>query len=125
VSEPLGVPPAIVPPATPPVEPIPPGAGGWAQSPSAAKRREETRKHASQDAFTLRPVSANSGESSGIELFYVAVGAATLLALLLSARGMRPPSGARAALLLARSADAEERERRRRAEWRRRRRPGA
>jgi hypothetical protein len=123
--EPLGVSPAIVPPATPPVEPIPPGAGGWAQSPSAAKKREESRKHASESAFTLRPASASSGESSGLEWFYVAVGVATLLALLLSARGMRPRSGARAAPLLARGTGARECEQRRRAEERRRRRPGA
>jgi hypothetical protein len=119
------VPPAIVPPATPPVEPIPPGAGGWAQSPSAAKRREESRKHASESAFTLRPASASSPESSGVEWFYVAVSIATLLALLLSARGLRPRSGARAAPLLVRSTDAHERVRRRRTDERRRRRPGA
>jgi hypothetical protein len=123
LGESAGVAPALVPPATPPVEPIPPGAGGWAQSPSAAKRREESRKHASESAFTLRPASASSGESSGVEWFYVAVGIATLLALLLSARGMRPRSGARPALLLARRTDAQERERRRRT-GERRRRPG-
>jgi hypothetical protein len=125
LGESAGVAPALVPPATPPVEPIPPGAGGWAQSPSAAKKREESRKHASESAFTLRPAGASSAESSGVEWFYVAVGVATLLALLLSARGMRPRSGSRPALLLARSTDAHERERRRRTDERRRRRPGA
>jgi hypothetical protein len=109
----VGVAPAIVPPATPPVEPIPPGAGGWAQSPSAAKKREESRKHASESAFTLRPVSASAGESGGVEWFYVAVGIGTLLALLLTARGMRPRSGARAALLLTRTTEADNRQRRR------------
>jgi hypothetical protein len=103
----VGVPPAVVPPATPPVEPIPPGAGGWAQSPSAAKKREESRKHADQSAFTLRPASASAGESGGVEWFYAAVGITTLLALVLSARGMRPRSGARAALLRDRGAPAD------------------
>jgi hypothetical protein len=110
----VGVPPALVPPATPPVEPIPPGAGGWAQSPSAAKKREESRKHASESAFTLRAMSASATESGGVEWFYVAVGITTLLALVLSARGMRPRSGARAALLLERRAQADERRRGRR-----------
>jgi hypothetical protein len=119
LGETLGVAPAIVPPATPPVEPIPPGAGGWAQSPSAAKKREESRKHADQSAFTLRPArlrpaSANGGETGGVEWFYVAVGITTLLALLLTARGMRPRSGARAALLVDRRAPTDEDRRARR-----------
>jgi photosystem II stability/assembly factor-like uncharacterized protein len=96
-------PPTILSAATPPVEPIPPGAGGFAQSPAAAKRREEVRKHASQSAFTLRPVAA-IGESGGeAEWFYWAVGAAALLAMGLIARGLPAGPRARPALLLNRS----------------------
>jgi hypothetical protein len=81
--ETLGVTPAIVTPATPPVEPIPPGAGGYAQSPSAAKRREESRKHASQSAYVVRPAGTD-----GQEWFYVAAGLVTVLVLLLGARSL-------------------------------------
>jgi photosystem II stability/assembly factor-like uncharacterized protein len=86
--ESVGVAAAILPAATPPVEPIPPGAGGYAQSPSAAERKEKARKQASQSAFSTRPSGA-----SGAEWFYVAVGGATLLALLLGAQAL--PSGPR------------------------------
>src|SRR5262249_24298238 len=98
--------PAIQPAATPPVEPIPPGASGYAQSPAAAKRREEARKHASQSAFTVRQAGAG-----GADWFYVALGAPTLPALLLSARSLARPRP-RPALLQARS-DAAERHTRR------------
>jgi hypothetical protein len=105
--ETLAATPAILPAATPPVEPIPPGASGYAQSPAAAKRREEARKHASQSAFTVRPAG-----DGGADWFYVALGATTLLALLLSTRSLARPRP-RPALLLARSAAAEHRRRRR------------
>ena len=113
-TEQLGVPPAILPAATPPVEPIPPGAGGYAQSPSAAERREKARKQASQSAFAIRPAGASSQEShSGEEWFYAAVGIATLLALLLSARALPAGPRPRPALLIDRRTDAARRRRRR------------
>jgi photosystem II stability/assembly factor-like uncharacterized protein len=93
--ESVATPLAILPAATPPVEPIPPGAGGYAQSPSAAERKEKARKQASQSAFSTRPAG-----TSGTEWFYVAVGFATLLALLLSARGLPAGPRPRPALLL-------------------------
>jgi photosystem II stability/assembly factor-like uncharacterized protein len=93
-------PPAILPAATPPVEPIPPGAGGYAQSPSAAERKEKARKQASQSAFTTRPAG-----TSGAEWFYAAVGATALLALLLSALGMPAGPRPRPVLLLDRAAE--------------------
>jgi photosystem II stability/assembly factor-like uncharacterized protein len=93
--ESLGAPPAILPAATPPVEPIPPGASGYAQSPSAAERKEKARKQASQSAFTTRPAG-----TSGADWFYVAVGVTALLALLLSAMGLPAGPGPRPALLL-------------------------
>jgi photosystem II stability/assembly factor-like uncharacterized protein len=92
--ESVGAPPAILPTATPPVEPIPPGASGYAQSPSAAERKEKARKQASQSAFSTRPAG-----TSGAEWFYAAVGFATLLALLLSARGLPMGPRPRPALL--------------------------
>jgi hypothetical protein len=91
--ETLGATPAIVTPATPPVEPIPPGASGYAQSPSAAKRREEARKHASQSAYVVRPAGAD-----GEEWFYAAAGLATVLVLLLGARSLPARPGPRPAL---------------------------
>ena len=107
--ESVGTPPAILPAATPPVEPIPPGAGGYAQSPSAAERKEKARKQASQSAFSIRPAG-----SSGAEWFYVAVGFATLLTLLLSAQALPPGPRPRPALLFARAAGEGERRRTRR-----------
>jgi hypothetical protein len=101
--ESVSVPPAILPAATPPVEPIPPGASGYAQSPSAAERKEKARKQASQSAFSIRPAG-----TGGAEWFYVAVGFSTLLALLLSARGLPMGPRPRPALL----DRTEERERR-------------
>jgi photosystem II stability/assembly factor-like uncharacterized protein len=89
---------AILPAATPPVEPIPPGAGGYAQSPSAAERKEKARKQASQSAFSTRPSGA-----SGEEWFYIAVGGATLLALLLGAQALPAGPRPRPALLLERT----------------------
>jgi photosystem II stability/assembly factor-like uncharacterized protein len=99
--ESVGAPPAILPAATPPIEPIPPGASGYAQSPSAAERKEKARKQASQSAFTIRPAG-----TSGADWFYVAVGFATLLALLLSARALPGGPRLRPALLLNRRAAA-------------------
>jgi hypothetical protein len=93
--ESVAAPLAILPAATPPVEPIPPGASGYAQSPSAAERKEKARKQASQSAFSTRPAG-----TSGEEWFYVAVGFATLLALLLSARALPMGPRPRPALLL-------------------------
>ncbi len=93
--ESVAAPLAILPAATPPVEPIPPGASGYAQSPSAAERKERARKQASQSAFSTRPAGA-----SGEEWFYAAVGFATLLALLLSARALPMGPRLRPALLL-------------------------
>jgi hypothetical protein len=100
--------PVLVPPVIPAIEPVPPGAGGFAQSPAAAKRREEARKHASQSAFTIRPSGAN-----GAVWFYLAVGVTTLLALALSGRALRARPRPRPALLLGRSVGGQRRERRR------------
>jgi hypothetical protein len=96
--ESAGVLPVLVPPVIPAIEPVPPGAGGFAQSPAAAKRREEARKHASQSAFTIRPSGA-----AGAAWFYLAVGLTTLLALALSARALPARPRARPALLLGRT----------------------
>jgi hypothetical protein len=87
--EPVGTLPTILPAATPPVEPIPPAAGGFAQSPAAAKKREEVRKHASESAFTIRAAATGGLPDSEPEWFLWAVGGAALVALLLSARGVR------------------------------------
>ncbi len=86
--------PAIVPATTPPVEPIPPGSGGYAQSPSAAERKEKARKHASQSAFVIRPAG-----TSGEEWFYGAVAISTLLVLLLTAGSLRGGPRDRPALI--------------------------
>jgi hypothetical protein len=93
-----GATPVLVPPVIPAIEPVPPGAGGFAQSPAAAKRREEARKHASQSAFTIRPSGA-----TGAVWFYLAVGVTALLALALSARALPARPRARPALLLGRT----------------------
>jgi photosystem II stability/assembly factor-like uncharacterized protein len=103
----VSVPLAILPVAAPAIEPIPPGAGGFSQSPAAARRREEARKHASQSAFAIRPAGM-IGEP-GFEWFYLAVGAVTLLALLLSARGLPAGPRPRPALLDDRSGSAGQR----------------
>ncbi len=91
--------PAILPAATPPVEPIPPG--GTAQAPSTAKREEKARKHASQSAFVIRPAGVTGEEwfAGGEQWFYAGVGFVTLLTLLLSAKGMRAGPRPRPALL--------------------------
>jgi hypothetical protein len=107
--ESVGTPLAILPAATPPIEPIPPGAGGFAQSPAAAERKEKARKQASQSAFSIRPAG-----TSGAEWFYVAVGFATLLTLLLSARALPAGPRPRPAFLLGRDAAEGERRRARR-----------
>jgi photosystem II stability/assembly factor-like uncharacterized protein len=112
--EQLGVPAAILPAATPPVEPIPPGAGGYAQSPSAAERREKARKQASQSAFAIRPAGVSNRESrSGAQWFYAALGITTLLALLLSARALPTDPRPRPVLLSDRRAQAGRRRSRR------------
>jgi hypothetical protein len=100
---------AILPAATPPVEPIPPGAGGYAQSPSAAERKEKARKQASQSAFSTRPAG-----TSGDEWFYAAVGVVTLLALLLGARALPGGPRPRPAYVLERTSSDHERRRARR-----------
>lgn len=92
----LGVPAAVPPPTTPPIEPIPPGVGGYVQSPAAADRKEKAHKHASQSAFSIRPAG------SGPDWFYLAVGLATLLSVTLSARGLRLARKQRPALMLSR-----------------------
>jgi hypothetical protein len=92
LAEPAPITPAIVPATTPPVEPIPPGSGGYAQSPSAAERREKARKHASQSAFVIRPAG-----TSGEEWFYGAVAIGGLLVALLTAGGLRGGSRGRPA----------------------------
>jgi photosystem II stability/assembly factor-like uncharacterized protein len=113
-TEQLGVTPAIFPAATPPVEPIPPGASGYAQSPSAAERREKARKQASQSAFAIRPAGASSQESrSGEQWFYAALGITTLLALMLSARALPAGPRPRPVLLIDRRAKAARGRRRR------------
>ena len=88
--------PAILPTPTPPIEPIPPGASGYAQSPSAAERREKAEKEASQSAFTARPplarplaLTSASPSSSESPWYYWGVGAAALLVMFLTARGLR------------------------------------
>jgi hypothetical protein len=85
--------PALVPTPTPPVEPIPPGASGYAQSPSAAERKEKAEKEASQSAFALRRPVVRPGIASASEpeWFYWALGLSVLLAMMLSARGLRRP----------------------------------
>jgi hypothetical protein len=101
-TETLTIAPAIVPTPTPPVEPIPPGASGYAQSPSAAERREKAEKHASQSAFTARRLAARLEATSGTSeptWYYWALGTTTLLALMLSARGLRPRARPRPAML--------------------------
>ncbi len=107
--ESVGASPAILPAATPPVEPIPPGAGGYAQSPSAAERKEKARKQASQSAFSIR-----SAGTSGADWFYAAVGVTALLALLLSARGLPAGPRPRPAWLLDHTAAENQRRRARR-----------
>jgi hypothetical protein len=121
--EPVAVAPAILPTPTPPVEPIPPGSAGYAQSPSAAERREKAEKEASQSAFRLRPpvarpttiggrsAAAASGSAES-PWYYWALGVTTLLALCLSARGLRPRSRARPAWLDLPPAAAERRKQR-------------
>jgi photosystem II stability/assembly factor-like uncharacterized protein len=113
-TEQLGTPAAILPAATPPVEPIPPGASGYAQSPSAAERREKASKQASQSAFAIRPAGVSSRESrSGEEWFYTALGITSLLALVLSARALPADPRPRPVLLTDRRAQAERGRRRR------------
>jgi hypothetical protein len=75
-------PPAAVPPPPPPAQPVPPGGTSTAQA--AARRKEKARKHASQSAYTTRPAG-----SRGEDWFYPATGVVTVLALLLSAGGLR------------------------------------
>jgi hypothetical protein len=88
------IPVAIVPPPVPPVQPVPPG-GAVAQSPAAAPRREKAQKHATQDAFAIRPAGAAPDW-----FFAVALGGggiAVLLAALgldLSLRSHRRPAPA-------------------------------
>ena len=85
--------PALVPTPTPPVEPIPPGASGYAQSPSAAERKEKAEKEASESAFTLRRPVVRPGIETPSEpaWFYWGLGLSVLLAMMLSARGLRRP----------------------------------
>jgi hypothetical protein len=88
---------AVVPPPPTPVQPTPPGgspvpAGGVAQSPATARREEKARKHASQSAFTIRPAGTSTSD-----WLYGAVGAASVLVMLLAASALRPPSGLRPA----------------------------
>jgi photosystem II stability/assembly factor-like uncharacterized protein/murein DD-endopeptidase MepM/ murein hydrolase activator NlpD len=90
----LGVPPVVPPPTPPPIEPIPPGAGGFAQSPSAAERKEKAHKHASQSAFSIRPAG------SGPEWFLLAVALSALLSVGLSGYGLRAAARSRAVPLL-------------------------
>jgi hypothetical protein len=89
------VPAVAVPPIPPAVTPIPPGGAASAQA--AARRKEKARKHASQSAYTTRPAGA-----SAEDWFYPAVGAVSILAMLLVAGGMRPGPRSRPALLMAR-----------------------
>jgi photosystem II stability/assembly factor-like uncharacterized protein len=90
----LSVPPAVPPPTPPPIEPIPPGASGYAQSPSAAERKEKAHKHASQSAFSIRPAG------SGPEWFYLAVALAAFLSMGVSGYGLRAAARSRPAPLL-------------------------
>jgi hypothetical protein len=105
--EPAGITPALVPATTAPVEPIPPGSGGYAQSPSAAERREKARKHASQSAFVTRPQGV-----SGAEWFYGALALTTLLLLCLTGSAIRGGSRGRPVPAFNRSPVERERERR-------------
>ncbi|HEV7944041.1 MAG TPA: lytic murein transglycosylase [Solirubrobacteraceae bacterium] len=90
----LSVPPAVPPPTPPPIEPIPPGASGYAQSPSAAERKEKAHKHASQSAFSIRPAG------SGPEWFYLAVALAAFLSMGVSGYGLRAAARSRPAPVL-------------------------
>jgi hypothetical protein len=95
-----------VPPIPPAGVPIPPGG---ATASAAAKREEKARKHASQSAYAIRP----SG-SDATDWFFPAVGAVSVLALLLIAGGVRPRPGPGYAWLDLRGQDEERRPRRRR-----------
>jgi hypothetical protein len=90
----LGVTPAVPPPTPPPIEPIPPGASGYAQSPSAAERKEKAHKHASQSAFSIRPAG------TGPEWFYLAVALAAFLSMGVSGYGLRAAARPRPAPVL-------------------------
>jgi hypothetical protein len=82
----LNVPPVVPPPIPPNIQPIPPGGAASAQA--AARRKEKARKHASQSAF--------STHTPGESWFYGAVGAVSVLTLLLVAGGIRPDPRRRA-----------------------------
>jgi hypothetical protein len=86
----VGAPQVAVPPIPPAVTPVPPGGAG-AQAPSAARREEKARKHASQSAYVTRP-----GDASGIDWFYPALGLVSILAMLLAAEGLSGPRQRRA-----------------------------
>ena len=104
------VPPApviAVPPIPPVSTPIPPGGSASAQA--AARRKEKAVKQASQSAFSARPSGA-----SAEDFFYPVLGVASLLALLLTAGGMRAGPTPRPALLLLRD---DQRRQRRHERW--------
>ncbi len=81
---------ALVPPPPIPIQPVPPGgAPGVSQAPSAARRREKAHKHAQSKAFTLMAPASNASDPAAW-WYDGAVGVTTVLALLLSAQGLRP-----------------------------------
>jgi hypothetical protein len=82
--------PTLVPPITP-AQPIPPG-GATAPSSAPARRREKAHKKAESSAFTTLSPGAYRfapGDPS-LNWYYGGVGLATLLALMLAGRGLRP-----------------------------------
>jgi hypothetical protein len=89
--------PIVVPPLIPPaLTPVPPG-GATVSAQATARREEKARKHASQSAYTARPAGTD-----GADWFYPVLGAASLIALLLTAEGVRAGPRRRPALALAR-----------------------
>ena len=85
--------PLVVPPLIPPaLTPVPPG-GATVSAQASARREEKARKHASQSAYTARPAG-----TSATDWFYPVLGVVSLLALLLTAEGLRPGPRRRPAL---------------------------
>jgi hypothetical protein len=89
--------PIVVPPLIPPaLTPVPPG-GATVSAQATARREEKARKHASQSAYTARPAGTD-----GADWFYPVLGVASLIALLLTAEGVRAGPRRRPAFAMAR-----------------------
>lgn len=89
----VGIPPVVLPLIPPALTPVPPG-GATVSAQAAARREEKARKHARQSAFVTRPAG-----TSGDDWFYPAAGVVGVLALLLSAGGLRAGPRPKLALL--------------------------